>query len=200
MTHAAAAAAAAAGGDVEVSKGSLEQLLDRLVLVCRWCWDLDTAAKLQQELLPQLQQHLAQLFESSSHSQQQQQQIMGELQWALQQHWQFEDAGTASTGLNTAIAGRTSAATTPVPADHASCIAGLREAVVLLVDDCAAALSFCNACCKEPLGPALYSLARGMTMLGRWVWGPCVLGFMCFGFHVFWGPCVFGVHEDWVHE
>jgi hypothetical protein len=197
-TAAPAAGTAPAAGGVGVEKGPLEQLLDRLMLVSKWCWDLDTAAKLQQELLPQLHQHIGQLADAadaSSHSHSQQQQLLGELCVALQQHWRSQDApsagvthtqnssgasrtdtaaiaaaaeGTVTTHPSTAAdsGGSTAHASTSKEAT-AALTTGLREAVVLLVDDCAAALSFCNGCGKEPLGPAIYSLAKGMLLLGR---------------------------------
>jgi hypothetical protein len=103
--------------------------------------------------------------------QQDQQQKLSVLCNALQQHWRSEGvvAAAAAAALPAAELGSGSSSQgTPRRSGRRDSGVGVwKEAVVLLVEDCVAALRFCNSCCTRPLGPACYSLARGLFRLGR---------------------------------
>lgn len=171
-----ASTAAAGSADAEptvgrASEGVMVQLLELLELLSLWCFDLDRALKLQQELLPQLRRQLDEQAALTGQEQQQQQQLV-RLYQELAQQWHWEDAPSpAAFGARQAEA----AAAEADAAQHSSRQADgaavslwpWQQAVSLLVDDCCAALSFCSSCCVRPLGPACYSHARGLFRLGR---------------------------------
>ena len=171
-------AAGAAGGITAAAagKGALVWLVDQLQLLSRWCFDPSTAAKLNQELLPALQQELqaAAAVVGVLQHQQDQQQKLSVLCNALQQHWRFQGvvaptAAAAAAALPAAELGSGSSSQgTPRRSGRRDSGVGVwKDAVVLLVEDCVAALRFCNSFCTRPLGPACYSLARGLFRLGR---------------------------------
>jgi hypothetical protein len=171
------------------SKPALEQLLEDLELLSRWCWDASTGAKLRQELLPELRRQLqvAAAVEGVQEHQQEQQHKLEKLRSDLQQQWQLEDAATAAGGVvsqppagdapggpaarrSSSSGGGGSQNTTPRRSSRRGHdLVQWQEAVVLLVQDCVAALSFCSSCCTRLLAPACYSLAQGLFRLGRCV-------------------------------
>jgi hypothetical protein len=175
--QAAAAAAAAAGG----SQGVLDRLLRELDLLSKWCWNTAAGDRLRQDLLPELRQQL-QIDAAACgrlEQQQEQQQKLVKLRNDLQKHWQWDDAdhapgkctpgagAMASDGLGGSQRTDGSGATPRRSGRGGLDVAKWQEAVTMLVDDCIAALSFCNSCCVRPLGPACYSLAKGLFLLGR---------------------------------
>lgn len=153
----------------------LESLLEELELLSKWCWDAPVAERLQKDLLPELRQQLQIDAAVSGHleQQQEQQQKLTKLRSDLQKHWQWDDAdhapgGSMASDVPGGLQRAGSSGATPRRSSRGGLdVAKWHEAVTVLVDDCIAALSFCNGCCVRPLGPACYSLAKGLFLLGR---------------------------------
>jgi hypothetical protein len=154
--------------------GALQQLLEVLQLASTCCFEPQLALQLQQQHLPQLQQALA---AAGCTTEQGQQLLTGVLQPALRQHWQAQDTAGSQLSLDTAaaVAAAPGTAATGMPGQLQLWL----EAVLLLVEDSCTALRFAQDCYSKPLGPACYSLARGLYRLGRYEQGGHSRAVMC---------------------
>ena len=160
---------AEAAGGVGAS-GSLAGLLQLLEPLAAWCFDVSTATRLQRELLPQLRQQLVMPAAAAAANITPQQELFRQLCEALQTQWQRQDtavsaqAGPVVECISAQGSGSPKVLSEGGPGGR---LALWQEAVSLVAEDSISALSFCNAACTRPLGPACYSLARGLCMLGR---------------------------------
>jgi hypothetical protein len=159
----------------------LDSLLRELELLSKWCWDAPAGDRLRKDLLPELRLQLQTAAAICGHleQQQKQQQKLAKLRSDLQKLWQWDDADYAPGGCIPGAGAMASdvlggsqrtegSGATPRRSGRGGLDVGKwQEAVTMLVDDCIGALSFCNSCCVRPLGPACYSLAKGLSLLGR---------------------------------
>lgn len=141
----------------------LKDLLALLESVGSCCFDLHTAKTLDQGVLPQLRSQMLALCKTAQP--QKQQQLLMLLRQALQQQWRLEDAAAGSAQILPAAV--INSAQQVDTQGQGKVLSLVQKAVAVLVEDSTAALRYCNACYKEPLGPACYSLAKGMFDLGR---------------------------------